>query len=393
MTATPPEILVVEDDTSSRTVLVKLMIGLGYHPIGAATGPDALALLSEFVPDLILLDLMLPGMDGRDLLARLRQLEALRDTPVIVVSGIEDTENVVRCISLGADDYLCKPFEPAILRARVENSLRRKRLQEERDAAARKLEEYTHGLERRVAEQCAGISGAYRTLRGQDKLKADLLRQVAYEVRTALAADSFASEPVFGGIPGAVARPDKQAALGAAGRRMAALIDQALDLDEAQASGDDYASFLSRVSIAGLARDLCSNAARSSVEPAFTFVPPGPGHYDVYGDRTLLTAALKALMETASQLAAPGAAVTVTCASSADGAEVVIRTQGRSIPESHLAGVFDAFAVREAAHGEMELCLGAPLAARIVRTLGGEVRAENAASAGAAFIVTLPRCK
>jgi len=393
MTATPPEILIVEDDTSSRMVLAKLMIGLGYHPIGAATGPDALAMLSEFVPDLILLDIMLPGIDGRDLLARIRQIEALRHTPVIVVSGIDDTDIVVKCINLGADDYLCKPFEPAILRARVENILRRKCLQEERDAALRKLEDYSHGLEQRVAEQCAGISVAFRTLKRLDKLKADLLRQVSYEVKTALAAAAGHGEPAFDESPAAMARRSTQAALKAAGQRMASLIDQTLALDESETSRDDLPAFLVPVSVDAIAQDACAKAAQAGQGLRIKFAPPGPGHYEVYGDRELLTVALMALVETASRLATPGSAVTVTCASSVEAAEVAIRTQGRAISENQLQRIFDAFGVGDSVLDDSGASLGAPLAARIVRSLGGEVHAESLVPAGTAFAVTLPRCK
>jgi adenylate cyclase len=111
----------------------------------AETGRQALRMARRYAFDLILLDIMMPEMDGIMVLAEIRKDPKLRRLPVIMISAVDDVESIVRCIELGADDYLPKPFNPVILRARVNALLERKRLQ---DNEARKTEE----LQRAFAE-------------------------------------------------------------------------------------------------------------------------------------------------------------------------------------------------------------------------------------------------
>ena len=85
-------------------------------------------MLAEDPPDVVLLDLVMPGMDGMEVLERIKGDDALRHLPVIVISGMDDAESVVRCIEMGAEDFLPKPFDPVILRARVNAGLNRKLL-------------------------------------------------------------------------------------------------------------------------------------------------------------------------------------------------------------------------------------------------------------------------
>ena len=85
-------------------------------------------MLAEDRPDVVLLDLVMPGMDGMEVLERIKADEQLRHLPVIVISGVDDAESVVRCIEMGAEDFLPKPFDPVILRARVNAGLNRKAL-------------------------------------------------------------------------------------------------------------------------------------------------------------------------------------------------------------------------------------------------------------------------
>ena len=84
-------------------------------------------MLAEDRPDVVLLDLVMPGMDGIEVLKRIKGDEVLRHLPVIVISGVDDAESVVRCIEMGAEDFLPKPFDPVILRARVNAGLNRRR--------------------------------------------------------------------------------------------------------------------------------------------------------------------------------------------------------------------------------------------------------------------------
>ena len=131
--AVPPargSLLVVDDNALNRDLLSRFLKRLGYDVAVAEDGRQALAMLTEQAFDLLLLDILMPGLDGFQVLARLKEDAALRDLPVIVLSALDATEDVVACIGLGADDYLTKPFNPVVLRARIGACLEKKRLRD-----------------------------------------------------------------------------------------------------------------------------------------------------------------------------------------------------------------------------------------------------------------------
>jgi adenylate cyclase len=126
-------ILVVDDTTINRAVLGRALRDQGYEVVEAENGQVALEVLlaAGAVPiDVVLLDIEMPVMDGYETLGRIKSDPALRDLPVIVISAVEELASVVRCIEMGAADYLPKPFNGAILRARVRASLAAKRLRD-----------------------------------------------------------------------------------------------------------------------------------------------------------------------------------------------------------------------------------------------------------------------
>jgi adenylate cyclase len=137
----PGRVLVVDDTPFNRQLLARLLRGLGHEPVEAANGREALERLRD--PDagpidVILLDIVMPEMDGYETLAALAADPALRQLPVIVISGVDELDSVVRCLEMGAADYLPKTVDPAILKARITSSLARKRLHDvERDAVER----------------------------------------------------------------------------------------------------------------------------------------------------------------------------------------------------------------------------------------------------------------
>lgn len=130
MTEETGHILVVDDNRMNR---LKLSISLeqqGHRVSLAEDGEQALVLLKEQSFDVVLLDIIMPGMDGFQVLERMKNDVDLRDIPVIVISAVDEIDSVVRCIEMGAEDYLPKPFNPVLLRARLTTSLQRKKLRD-----------------------------------------------------------------------------------------------------------------------------------------------------------------------------------------------------------------------------------------------------------------------
>ncbi len=126
-----PKILIVDDEPFNVDYLEQELDDLGYDTFSAVNGRDALDKLKVEEPDLILLDIMMPIMDGFTVLANLKADSNLRDIPVIIISAMNDLQSVVRGIEQGAEDYLPKPFEPVLLHARISSSLEKKRLRDE----------------------------------------------------------------------------------------------------------------------------------------------------------------------------------------------------------------------------------------------------------------------
>jgi CheY-like chemotaxis protein len=135
-----PRLLVAEDNDDNRYSLTLLLELEGYRNIVfAETGEEALLLLGQEDFDLLLLDIMMPKVDGYQVLERLKSQGRVHNPPVIMISALNDIESIVRCIELGAEDYLPKPFDAVLLRARIGASLEKKRLRDEAHARTREL--------------------------------------------------------------------------------------------------------------------------------------------------------------------------------------------------------------------------------------------------------------
>jgi adenylate cyclase len=120
-------ILAVDDSPDNRDLLARYLTREGHSVLLASSGEQALTLLEEQAVDLVLLDLIMPGMNGREVLTRIKENDVWRALPVIVISGQQDMDGIIACIEAGADDYLFKPFNQVLLQARIRAGLERKR--------------------------------------------------------------------------------------------------------------------------------------------------------------------------------------------------------------------------------------------------------------------------
>jgi signal transduction histidine kinase/DNA-binding response OmpR family regulator len=135
-------LLVVDDIEDNRFALSRRLARHGYLNVTtAADGRQALELLKSRPFDLVLLDIMMPNVNGYEVLAEMKANDSLRHIPVIMISAVDEIDSVIRCIELGAEDYLSKPFNPTLLRARVGACLERKRLHDQVTARTRELSE------------------------------------------------------------------------------------------------------------------------------------------------------------------------------------------------------------------------------------------------------------
>lgn len=171
----PAKVLIVDDVEANRTLLADMMFALGHDPATAENGQVALELMGQREFDLVLLDILMPVMDGCETLTRIKKDEHLRHTPVVVISAVDELENVVRCITAGAEDYLVKPFNATLLKARISACLDRKRLHDQEEKHRAELEEANRVIQQQNEE-----------LKESNELKDRFLQIASHDIRNPL---------------------------------------------------------------------------------------------------------------------------------------------------------------------------------------------------------------
>jgi CheY-like chemotaxis protein len=169
MGETLPTLLVVDDESANIELLFEAL-GVDYRVRVAVDGASALASVQKQIPDLVLLDVMMPGMDGFEVCRRMKEEPALREIPVIFLTALSDPADEARGLALGAVDYIAKPISPPIVKARIRNHL--------------ELKAHRTRLETLLAERTRELARAYDRLRKMDHLKSDFLRMISPELRT-----------------------------------------------------------------------------------------------------------------------------------------------------------------------------------------------------------------
>ena len=149
-----PTLLVVDDDETNRKILSGRLEAEGHKVSVAENGRRALEMIEAQPFDLVLLDILMPEMDGYQVLKYLKSHQTLRDIPIIVLSALDEIESAVRCIEMGAEDYLTKPFNPVLLRARIGACLEKKRLRDQEIA-------YLQDVARVTSAAAAAETGAF----------------------------------------------------------------------------------------------------------------------------------------------------------------------------------------------------------------------------------------
>ncbi|MBD2022666.1 two-component system response regulator [Leptolyngbya sp. FACHB-36] len=173
------KVLVVDDHPSSRITAVALLSMEGYEVLEADSGPAALRVTADKNPDLILLDVMMPGMDGFEVCRSLKQNEQTRLTPIIFITALDDRRARLRGIEAGGDDFLTKPFDQLELSARVRSLVRQKRLNQDLDHA----EQVLFSIARTVESRDPNTGDHCERLVMQGKAFGEFLGLAAHEVR------------------------------------------------------------------------------------------------------------------------------------------------------------------------------------------------------------------
>src|SRR6202158_5403100 len=161
----PPRILIVDDNETNRDILVTRLETHGYELLQAGDGEEALAAAKQHLPDLILLDVMMPKIDGIEVTRRIKADAGMPFMPIILVTAKADSKDVVQGLEAGADEYLTKPVDQMSLVARVKSVLRIKELHDTVTAQAADLASWNKTLEQRVTDQISEIERVSRLKR------------------------------------------------------------------------------------------------------------------------------------------------------------------------------------------------------------------------------------
>lgn len=153
-----PLVLVVDDLEENTRILGEFLTPQGFRVITAGNGKEAIDLIARTPPDVILLDLIMPGMDGFEVCQAVKTSPSTRHIPVIVITGLTERRANIKAVEAGADDFITKPFDVVLLRARIRNSLRTKQLHDRIMTYQHKLEDYNETLEERIAERTAEVA-------------------------------------------------------------------------------------------------------------------------------------------------------------------------------------------------------------------------------------------
>lgn len=361
-------LLVVDDDAINRDVLTRRLTRQGHRVQTASNGRDALRLMREVAFDLVLLDVVMPGMDGYEVLQHIRSDDQLRNVPVIMISVVSEMQSVVRCIEAGAEDYLAKPFNPTLLKARIGASLEKKRGRDRESALFEQLQEN------------------YARLQEIERLRDDMRNMIVHDLRSPLTA-------VIAGVDMLRRRGDLNASqrelmtiAAAGGKTLLGMVNDLLDVEKME-SGSARLQLveLSASALVAGALEQISPLAREANTALVTEIADGLPHFS--GDESMLSRTLVNLIANAIKFTKAGT-VTINVSESAGNIRFAISDTGDGIPVEAFERIFEKFGQldsRRAGTG-----LGLAFCKLAVEAHGGRIKVESTPGVGSTFSFTVP---
>jgi two-component system sensor histidine kinase/response regulator len=359
-------VLVVDDAPSNLQLLVKLMQMEGYKVRPARSGTAALALLQEVVPDVILLDINMPEMDGFEVCRRIKADPRLCDIPVVFISALQDTFDKVKAFEVGATDYITKPFQMEEVRVRIETHLR-------------------------MARMKAALADANQKLREGEKQHEMLTHLIAHDMRTPLFGILGMSELVS--LNPQVMQDHETfecvTNIQDSARILVNLISDMLDVYK-----HDCGSDLTRPETT-LFQDISNESTRmlggiARRRPFSTHLPPKPVH--VMCDKGLTIRVLVNLLVNAFRFTKEGTRITLAAAPENGFMKVRVIDEGEGISLADQGRLFQKFGqleVREKG-ARYSSGLGLVFCRMVVEAQGGAIGVDSAPGRGSTFWFTLP---
>jgi two-component system sensor histidine kinase/response regulator len=367
----PPLLLVVDDNPMNVDPLCDLLQAMGYRVAQALDGPTALEIVRERFPDLILLDIMMPGMNGYEVCRRLKADPRFAKIPIVFVTALSDTEDKLQAIEAGGDDFLTKPFNRPILLARIRSLLRLKEANDDLEAS-------------------------YLKLQALERLKDDLMKMVVHDLKSPLSAILATLEMAVDGDLGPLT-PEQHRLLADAhlrGDDLVRLIDDLFELtalEESRVTPD-----LSILDVGDLLHDIASGwRVRLERSDATLHVEEVP-QLRICADEHLLRRVLSNLIGNAIRHGGPNLHIRLSAVrapagetGTETGVRITVADDGVGIPEAYQELIFRKFgSVRR--DGLRSSGLGLTFCKLAVEAHGGQIWVESRDGEGSAFHFIIP---
>ncbi|MGE0869942.1 MAG: response regulator [Kofleriaceae bacterium] len=389
--AGPKRILAVDDSVTYLNELSTMLRGEGYDVILARSGEQAIELLSVQSVDCILLDLVMPGLDGRQTCRRIKESPVVRDIPVVMLTALEQREAMIAALSTGADDYISKSSDFEVVKARVQAQLRRKQFEDEN----RKIREDLLRSEMRASEERSArlLAETRADLVGELERKNKELEAFSYSVshdlRSPLRTIDGFSKALLDESFGTLDERGRNylQRVRAAAQRMSELIDDMLQLSRVSLAELNRDA----VNLTSVARNVADELVRSNPDRQVTIdIQPG---MTVHGDMRLLRVLLENLVGNAWKFTTKvqHPIIRVGSEERADGTAYFVQDNGAGFDMGYAEKLFRPF---QRLHSEKDFPgtgIGLATVYRIVDRHGGRVWAESTVGHGAKFLFTIRR--
>ncbi|MER3495640.1 MAG: hypothetical protein C4320_01745 [Armatimonadota bacterium] len=370
-----PWILVVDDNYENRDLLARRLRNQQYNVVTAEDGRQAMESLHTQAFDLLLLDIMIPEIDGYEVLRQIKADETLRHVSVIMISALDELDSVVRCIEMGADDYLPKPFEPALLKARIGACLEKKRAHDREAILFGQLEQNV------------------RRLQELETLRNSLTHMIIHDLRTPLTSVISGMQMVQ--VVGEL-NSDQQEMLEialAGGSKLLNMINGLLDVDKMESGSMqlDY-SLLNADALVTSAVDQVVQLAKNK---GLTLVKKIAADLPAFeGDEDILRRTLVNLIGNAIKFTPAGGTVTVAADRNGDSPSLLFSVcdTGDGIPADAFDRIFEKFGqvTSRQSGAPASTGLGLTFSKLAVEAHRGKIGVESLPGEGSTFSFTIP---
>jgi signal transduction histidine kinase len=368
-------VLHIEDDPRNRLLVRKLLLAEGHEVVDAADGVEGVRLALAERPDLVLVDINLPGLDGYEVTLRLRTEAALARVPIIAITAEGDRET---SLAVGCDGFLQKPIDARKFAAEVGRYLKgfRPSLVSFSDATGERLRMQSGRIVAHLEQKVAELSSANERLRDMDRLRVEFYRNVSHELATPLT-------PIVGYLRmlldeelGDVNKAQMKAlrAMDDSVRRLRGVLDNLVDVTALETGKMRF--FHRDYDFVDTVRRTLAHFADKVDEKKLTLLEELPkGGLEGYSDSDRLSRAIGQIIDNAVKFAPEGGIVGVSVSATADTFEIVVADTGEGVPDDRAERIFEPFyqvdgSVTRAFGG---VGVGLAIARKVARGLGGDV--------------------